>query len=204
MRCWINNKFKSFWKTIGRRNHTEIITLDYSTGDGLWLACEDLGECSIIHSPPALFFFFFEVGISLRTLIPLFTQGLDHSGSASWDNCNRVFPDELRVSSFPDRFPHYATIVSVLNIHRFRWNRFPNLSFFRLKKNKKLLLFTLITVHIHTCRQTDTQTDKQAGRQAGRRSDRRIQSSQSIAKLRQACDQWGNNNLVFRTYPPQG
>ena len=25
-----------------------------------------------------------------------------------WDDCDRVFPDELRVSSIPDRFPHYA------------------------------------------------------------------------------------------------
>ena len=41
-----------------------------------------LGECSTNHSPPALFFLL-KVGISLRTLIPLFTQGLDHSGSAS-------------------------------------------------------------------------------------------------------------------------
>ena len=45
-----------------------------------------LGECSTIHSSPALFFFFFfffEVEISLRTLIPLFTPGSVHSGSAS-------------------------------------------------------------------------------------------------------------------------
>ena len=57
-----------------------------------------MGECSTIYSPPALFFF--KVEISLRTL--------SHSGSASGDDCDRVFPDELRVSSFPDRFPHYA------------------------------------------------------------------------------------------------
>ena len=31
-----------------------------------------------------------------------------HSGSESWDDWGRVFPDELHVSSFPDRFPHYA------------------------------------------------------------------------------------------------
>ena len=67
-----------------------------------------LGKCSTIHSPPALFFFFFKVEMSLRTLIPLFTPGLVHSGSASWDDCDRVLPDELRVSSFSDRFPHYA------------------------------------------------------------------------------------------------
>ena len=46
--------------------------------------------------------------ISSGTLIPLFTPELVHSGSVSWDDCNRVFPDELRVSSFPDRFPHSA------------------------------------------------------------------------------------------------
>ena len=33
-----------------------------------------LGECSKIHFPPAAFFFFFEVEISSRTLIPLFGQ----------------------------------------------------------------------------------------------------------------------------------
>ena len=37
-------------------------------------------------------FFLLEVEITSRTLSPL----------------GRVFPDELRVSSFPDRFPHYA------------------------------------------------------------------------------------------------
>ena len=60
--------------------------------------------------PASAFFLllFFKVEISLLTLIPLFTPGLVHSGSASSDDCDRVFPDELRVSSFPDRFPHYA------------------------------------------------------------------------------------------------
>ena len=59
------------------------------------------GECSTIHSPPAL-----TVEISLHTLIPLFRLGTVHSGSASWDDCDRVFPGELHASSFPDRFPH--------------------------------------------------------------------------------------------------
>ena len=53
-------------------------------------------------------FFFFKVEISLCTLIPLFRPGSVHSGSASWDECDWVFPDDLHVSSFPDRFPHYA------------------------------------------------------------------------------------------------
>ena len=41
-----------------------------------------LGEGSAIHSPPA-FFLLFEVEISSLTLIPLFTPGSAHSGSAS-------------------------------------------------------------------------------------------------------------------------
>ena len=31
-------------------------------GGGFFLACKDLGECSTIHSPPALLFFFFLIG----------------------------------------------------------------------------------------------------------------------------------------------
>ena len=65
------------------------------------------GECST----PAPFFCFVVVGlveISSHTLISLFKPGSVHSGSASSDDCGRVFPDELRVSSFPDRFAHYA------------------------------------------------------------------------------------------------
>ena len=60
-----------------------------------------------IRSPPALFFFF-KVETSSRIRIPLFIPGSVHSGSASWDDCGRVFPDELRVSSFHDRFPYYG------------------------------------------------------------------------------------------------
>ena len=54
------------------------------------------------------FFFFLKVEISSRTLIPLFRPGSFHSGSASSDDCDRLFPEELRVSSFPDGLPHYA------------------------------------------------------------------------------------------------
>ena len=43
------------------------------------------GECSTIHSPPALFLF--EVEISSRALILYFMPG-----SASCDDCGQVFP----------------------------------------------------------------------------------------------------------------
>ena len=71
-----------------------------------------LGECSTIHSPPVLFFFFSllfqKVEINLCTLTPLFRPGSVHSGSASWDDCGHAFPDELHESSFLNWFPHYA------------------------------------------------------------------------------------------------
>ena len=49
----------------------------------------------------------FKVEISSSTLIPLCMPGSVHAGSASWDDWGRMFPDKLRVSSLPDRFPHY-------------------------------------------------------------------------------------------------
>ena len=68
-------------------------------------------ECSTIHSLPAVFLLLlllFLVEISSRTPFPLFRSGSVHSRSASWDYRDQVFPDELRVSAFPDRFLHYA------------------------------------------------------------------------------------------------
>ena len=44
---------------------------------------------------------FFVMKISSRTHIPHFTPGSVHSGSASWDDMGLVFPDLLRMSSFP-------------------------------------------------------------------------------------------------------
>ena len=55
-----------------------------------------------------LFVCLFKVEISSRTLISLLMPGSVHSGSASFDNCGRMFPDKLLVSSLPDRFPYYA------------------------------------------------------------------------------------------------
>ena len=66
-----------------------------------------VGEGCTIHSTPVLLNFL-KAEISSRTLITLFRPGSVHRGLASWDDCGRVFPDELHVSSFPDRFPDYA------------------------------------------------------------------------------------------------
>ena len=46
--------------------------------------------------------FFLKVKISPCTLIPLFRPGSVHSGSASCDDYDKVFPDELCVSLFSD------------------------------------------------------------------------------------------------------
>ena len=50
-------------------------------GGGIFSLARIWGECSTFHSPPALFFF--NVEISLRTLIPIFRPGSVHSGSAN-------------------------------------------------------------------------------------------------------------------------
>ena len=50
--------------------------------------------------------------INSCTQIPLFRPGSVHSGSLSWDNCGWVFSDKLHVSSFLERFPHYAWTVA--------------------------------------------------------------------------------------------
>ena len=83
-------------------------------GGGFFIACEDFGRM-FDHSFSAcvfLFFFFvfffFKVEISSRKLISLFVPGSVHSGSASRDDCGRMFAYKLRVSSFPERFPHFA------------------------------------------------------------------------------------------------
>ena len=49
--------------------------------------------------------------ISSRKLSSLFRPGSVHSGSASWDDCDRAFSDKLCESSFPDRIPHSAWTV---------------------------------------------------------------------------------------------
>ena len=77
-------------------------------GGGFFLAFEDFGRMFDNLLPACAFKKIFLVEISSRTLITLFVPGSVHNGSASLDDCDRVFPDELRVSSFPDRFQHYA------------------------------------------------------------------------------------------------
>ena len=74
----------------------------------LFLAWKDFGRLFDHSFPTCAFFFFFKVEISLGTPLQLFMPGSVHSGSASSHVCGRVFPDMLRVSSFPDRFPHHA------------------------------------------------------------------------------------------------
>ena len=74
-----------------------VVVVAFSSLARIW------GECLINHSLPVLFFFFFKVEISSCTLIPLFRPGSIHSGSASRDESDQAFPDELCASLFPDR-----------------------------------------------------------------------------------------------------
>ena len=80
------------------------------SGGSFFFTSEDLGRM-FDNSFPA-FTLFLQVDISSHKLIPFFWPGSVHGGSASWDNYDKVFPDKLRVSSFPDRFPHFARTVA--------------------------------------------------------------------------------------------
>ena len=59
-----------------------------------------LGDCSTTHSPPAVFLTIFlnnkfEMEVSSSTLISLLMPGsVRRSGSASRDDCGRMFPDK--------------------------------------------------------------------------------------------------------------
>ena len=64
---------------------------------GFFLACKDFGR--VFDSSFSACTFFFKVEISSRRLIPLSRPGSVQNGSASLDDCDRVFPDELRVSA---------------------------------------------------------------------------------------------------------
>ena len=89
----------------------------------LTLQARILGECSTMHSRLCYFLFIFKVGFSSRTLIPLFMPKSVHSGSASGDDCSQMFPDRLRVSSFPDRFSHWAWTAAQSAHTDFDWLR---------------------------------------------------------------------------------
>ena len=101
--CWeaLNTYCKFFFLWAQPQSSFRL----FSCG-GFFLVCKNLGGM-FSNSFPACTFFF-KVEISLRTLIPLFMPGSVHSGSASWDDCDWVFPDELHVSSFSLQFPYYA------------------------------------------------------------------------------------------------
>ena len=92
-------------------SHSEELAINSENcGAGFFLLPENFGRIFNNSFPTCafLFFLFFKVEISLYTLIPLFRPGSVHSGSASWDDCDLVFPYELRMSSFLDRFLHNA------------------------------------------------------------------------------------------------
>ena len=95
-----------------------VVGVAFSSRARIW------GECSTIHSPPALLFFFFFfsplVEISSRTLIPLFRPGSVYNCAAR-DDCDGVFPDELRVSLFPDRFPTLCLDSGIVSPLRLLW-----------------------------------------------------------------------------------
>ena len=99
----LHTKIKDYLSLSKGNNLVVVVAMAFSLHAKIW------GEC--LTFIPRLRFWvvvFFKVEISSHTLIPLFRPGSAHSGSASRDDCDRAFPDELHVSLFPDRFPHYV------------------------------------------------------------------------------------------------
>ena len=77
----------SLWEDVWQAERWLLVVVAF------FLRARILGECLTIRSSlvpfPSLFY---RVEISSRKLIPLFRPGSVHSGSASWDDCYRVFP----------------------------------------------------------------------------------------------------------------
>ena len=94
--------FLTFYTDTAR---AALLVVAFARVRGLW---ENVRQ----FIPRLRFFFFFLVEISSCALIPLFRPGSVYTGSASWDDCDRVFPDELRVSSFPDSSAHSDFVES--------------------------------------------------------------------------------------------
>ena len=101
---------------------------DGGSGGGFFVAYEDFGARFLMNQFPCalylviysfIYLFIFSRNHS-RTPVSLFKPGSVHSGSASWDDFGRAFPDEIRVSSFMWKVPTLCqdSIVSPL---RFRW-----------------------------------------------------------------------------------
>ena len=110
----MKSPWSTYWYPLPPTHPHTYLWWWWCGGGGFFLAYENWGRM-FDHSFPACTFFF-KVEISPCTLMPLSRPGSVHSGSAIWDVCDWVFPDELHVSSFPDRFPHYATPIFLINI----------------------------------------------------------------------------------------
>ena len=83
-----------------------------SGGDGFFsflffLACENFGRM-FDKSFPACAFFFFKVEITLRTHIHFLPQNQSTVVQQAETTVTECSLYELRVSSYPNRFPHYA------------------------------------------------------------------------------------------------
>ena len=100
-------KLATFKSWIWRSSKQAILTKQ-RPGGGFFLTCGDLGTMFHHSYLACAFFLFFLEENSSHTLIPFYMPGSIYSGSMSCDNCGRMFPDKLHLSSFPGKFPHYA------------------------------------------------------------------------------------------------
>ena len=93
-----------------------LVFLSFLLGVGFFLTCENLGRMFDNSFHTCVFVVVVVVvlvEIKSCTFFPFIWPGSVHSGSASWDDCGKMFPDELCVSSFPDRLQHCASTVAL-------------------------------------------------------------------------------------------
>ena len=106
--------FTLLFKSCDSSGHCPLIVHPLTGGGGFFLACQDFGR-RLGHSIPAsTFFFFFEVEISSRALIPLLRPGSVHSGSARWDERGPIITRTLKC---------LTALPILMQNHFSRWQR---------------------------------------------------------------------------------
>ena len=108
---------KCFWlRNYTNQKAVHWLVVAFSSLARIW------GECSTISFQP-LRFKKKKKEIRSHTVTPLFRPGSVHRGSASWDDCSWVFPDELSVNLLSDRFPLYAWTAVKSACSNFIWSK---------------------------------------------------------------------------------
>ena len=99
----VGTRGRSWFKSNCRIVRITVNMCSIMFGGGFSSCVRILGECSTVHSPPAL------LKWKLACAHLFHSLGQDQSTVAQQaETTDRLCPDKLHVSSFPNKFPHYA------------------------------------------------------------------------------------------------